>query len=77
MDASIAHRQSPEKTIKHHSAYFFSNLKLKRVKGVRECVHETTSHIINKEEGCETSPGFLWEGFQKSPVLDIMKGLNV
>ena len=36
MDASIAHRQAPDKTtIKHHSAHFFSNLELKRVKGKR------------------------------------------
>lgn len=45
MDASIAHRQAPEKTINHHSAYFFL-----RVKG--ENVHmqlQVTSLLVRKD----------------------------
>lgn len=40
------------------------------------CVHRMTSHIINKEEGYEALPEFLWDQYQKTSVLDVRKGLK-
>lgn len=39
------------------------------------CTYRYIGQIINKEEGYETSPRFLWEQYRKTPVLGISKGL--